>query len=177
MRGSRIRLAAFVASMAAAVAISAGALAQAGWHTMTGPDKSLTAELPVAPRYTPTQLKSPAGAAYTMHQYIAEHGKALYVVQTMVYPPDINLADAKASLQVGLDKAAATLDGGRWANVMWLQAQGATAVDAIGRQGGSDLRNFSLIKGRQFVALTYAGPPGSARSADVGRFVASLRVR
>jgi hypothetical protein len=160
-----------------ALALAAGALAQAAWHTMTGPDKSLTAELPIAPRYTPTQLKSAAGALYTMHQYVAEHGEAVYVVQTAVYPRDVNLADPKASLQVGIDSAAANMEGGKWASVDWVQHQGAVAVDAVGRRGEHEVRNFSLIKGRQYFALTYAGPPGSARSADVNRFVGSLRVK
>jgi len=32
------------------------------------------------------------------------------------------------------------------------------------------------MKGRQIVTLPYAGPPGSAKSPDVDRFMASLRV-
>jgi hypothetical protein len=32
------------------------------------------------------------------------------------------------------------------------------------------------MKGRQVFTLIYAGAPGTARSADVNRFVASLRI-
>jgi hypothetical protein len=32
------------------------------------------------------------------------------------------------------------------------------------------------MKGRQIITLTYAGPAGSARSADADRFIASLRI-
>ena len=39
------------------------------------------------------------------------------------------------------------------------------------------VRNFSVIKGRTIYTLTYAGPPGTAMSADVNRFINSLLVK
>ncbi len=148
----------------------------AGWHTMTGPDRSFTADLPAAPKYTTTPMKTSAGSGYSMHQYLLELGAVAYVVQTAVYPADVNVSNHKANLQGGLDNAAKNMEGGKWASVGWVTHQGLTAVDAIGVRGEHAIRSFSVMKGRQIVTLTYAGPPGSARSPDVDRFVASLRV-
>ena len=148
----------------------------ANWHTMTGPDSSFTADLPAAPNYTTTPMKTSAGAGYTMHQYLLEQGPVAYVVQTAIYPADVNVSNHKANLQGGLDNAAKNMEGGKWASVGWQSHQGLTAVDAIGVRGEHAIRSFSVMKGRQIVTLTYAGPPGSARSADVDRFVGSLRI-
>jgi hypothetical protein len=86
------------------------------------------------------------------------------------------VSNHKANLQGGLDNAAKNMEGGKWASVGWQSHQGLTAVDAIGVRGEHAIRSFSVMKGRQIVTLTYAGPPGSARSADVDRFVGSLRI-
>ena len=148
----------------------------AGWHTMAGPDRSFTADLPAEPKYTTTPMKTSAGSGYSMHQYLLELGSVAYVVQTAVYPADVNVSNHKANLQGGLDNAAKNMEGGKWASIGWTTHQGLTAVDAIGVRGEHAIRSFSVMKGRQIVTLTYAGPPGSVRSADVDRFVASLRV-
>jgi hypothetical protein len=148
----------------------------AGWHTMTGPDSSFTADLPAAPKYTTTAMRTSAGSGYTMHQYLLELGSVAYVVQTAVYPADVNVSNHKANLQGGLDNAAKNMEGGKWASVGWVTHQGLTGVDAIAVRGEHAIRSFSVMKGRQIVTLTYAGPPGSAKSPDVDRFMASLRV-
>jgi hypothetical protein len=144
---------------------------------MTGPDKSFTAELPAAPKYTATKLKTGTGAGYTMHQYVAEVGDIGYVVQAAVYPPDADLSKPRAALQGGLDNAAKNMDGGKWQAVEWPSQPGLTAYDAVGVRKGLAVRSFSALKGRLSVTLTYAGPPGSARSPDAERFIASLRFR
>ena len=148
----------------------------AGWHTMTGPDRSFTADLPAEAKYTTTQMKTSAGSDYVMHQYLLEQGPVAYVVQTAVYPADINVSNPRANLQAGLDNAAKNMEGGKWASVGWLTHQGLTAVDATGERSSHTIRSFSVMKGRQIFTLTYAGPPGTARSADVNRFIGSLRV-
>jgi hypothetical protein len=68
------------------------------------------------------------------------------------------------------------MEGGKWISIDWLTHQGSVASDAIGSRGGNAIRSFSVMKGRQIFTLTYAGPPGTARSADVNRFVGSLRI-
>jgi hypothetical protein len=143
---------------------------------MTGPDSSFTADLPAAPKYTTTAMRTSAGSGYTMHQYLLELGSVAYVVQTAIYPADVNVSNHKANLQGGLDNAAKNMEGGKWASVGWVTHQGLTGVDAIAVRGEHAIRSFSVMKGRQIVTLTYAGPPGSAKSPDVDRFMASLRV-
>jgi hypothetical protein len=164
------------AALGLLVLLAGAALGQAEWHKMTGPDKSFTAELPESPRYTPVQLRSPVGKPYTMHQYLHEQGAVAFVVQTVVYPSDVNVSSPQVNLQNGLDNAARNMDGGKWASVEWIKHQGLTAADATGARGGSEVRSLLVIKGRQLVTLTYAGPPGSARSDDANRFIASLRL-
>ena len=118
-----------------APADSAASAPTAGWHTMTGPDRSFTADLPAAPKYTTTPMRTSAGSGYTMHQYLLEQGAVAYVVQTAVYPADVNVSNHRANLQGGLDNAAKNMEGGKWASVGWVTHQGLTAVDAVGVRG------------------------------------------
>jgi hypothetical protein len=159
-----------------ALVVCCPAAAQDAWHTMTGPDKTFTADLPAAPKYTTTQMKTSTGSSYTMHQYLYEQGNVAYVVQTAIYPQDVNVANPRTNLQGGIDNAAKGMEGGKWGSVDWVTREGKMAVDAVGERGGNAIRSFSLMKDRQILTLTYAGPPGSAKSADVERFVASLRL-
>lgn len=146
------------------------------WHTVTGPDRSFTAEMPAAPTYSVIPMRTSAGSGYTMHQYLLEQGPVGYIIQNSIYPADFDVTRHRANLQVGLDNAAKNMEGGKWASLDWLTHQGLTAADAIGKRGDHAVRTFSVVKGRQIVTLSYAGPSGSARSGDVDRFIASLRV-
>jgi hypothetical protein len=101
-----------------------------------------------------------AGSGYTMHQYLLEQGPVAYVIQTAVYPADVNVSNHRANLQGGLDNAAKNMEGGKWASIGWVTHQGLTGVDAIGVRGEHAIRSFSVMKGRQIVTLTYAGPAG-----------------
>jgi hypothetical protein len=160
-----------------ALGLVGAALAQEGvWHTMTGPNRSFTADLPVAPKYTEIQLKTGAGSRYSKHQYLVEQDKVAFVVDALVYPADVNISNPQATLQTGLDALAKNLDGGKWTSVDWARHQGFTAADAVGTRQGYEVRSYSVLKARQLFSLTYAGPPGSARSADVNRFIASLKI-
>jgi len=149
----------------------------AAWHTLTGPQLSFTADLPAPPTYTTTNTKTGTGSLYTVHQYLLEQGDVAYIVQTATYPEDINVSNPRTNLQGGLDNLAKSMEGAKWTSVDWVSHQGFTAADAVGTRGGRALRSFSVLKGRQVFTLIYAGGPGTARSADVNRFVASLRVR
>ena len=155
---------------------AAASAEQAPWHTVTGPEKSFTADLPAPPKYTTIELKSGTGSLYTVHQYLLEQGDVAYIVQTATYPEDINVSNPRANLQGGLDNLAKSMEGAKWTSVDWVSHQGLTATDAVGTRRGHAIRSFSVMKGRQIFTLIYAGGPGTARSADVNRFVASLRV-
>ena len=146
------------------------------WTTVTGPEKSFTAELPAAPKYTTTEMKTGTGSLYTVHQYLLEQGDVAFIVQAATYPEDINVSNPRTNLQGGLDNLAKSMEGAKWSSVDWVTLQGLTATDAVGSRGGHAIRSFSVMKGRQVFTLIYAGAPGTARSADVNRFVASLRI-
>jgi hypothetical protein len=111
-----------------------------------------------------------------MHQLIVELDDSAFVVQSAVYPSSVDLSDPRANLQGGLDNAAKGHDGGRWLEVNWTMRQGLQAVDGVARRGDTVIHNFSLLNGRQIIALTYAGPLGTERSAEVNRFIDSMRV-
>ena len=146
------------------------------WYSVTGPERSFTADLPAAPKYTATEMKTGTGSLYTVHQYLLEKGEVAYIVQAATYPEDINVANPRTNLQGGLDNLAKSMEGAKWASVDWVTHQGLTATDAVGLRSGHAIRSFSVMKGRQVFTLIYAGAPGTARSADVDRFVGSLRV-
>ncbi len=146
------------------------------WHTVTGTDGSFSAELPSAPKYSTQRVATGTGSLYVVHQYLLEHGDAAYIVQTAVYPEDINVANPRVNLQGGLDNLAKGMEGAKWASVDWVSHQGLTAADAVGARNGHAVRSYSVMKGRQVFTLIYAGTPGTARSPDVNRFIASLRV-
>lgn len=165
-----------VALLTMAWAMAGIASAQEAWHTMTGPERSFTVELPAAPKYTPTQVATAAGVAYTMHQYQLEQGPSAYVAQFVVYPKDVNLSNPQTVLQSSIDRTAKGMEGGKWSSVDWVKHQGSTAVDTVGLKGGSEIRSYSVLKGRQLFTLLYIGAPGSARTPDVERFVASLKL-
>jgi hypothetical protein len=159
-----------------APADSATSAQPTNWHTVTGSDRSFTAEMPAAPTYSSIPMRTSAGSGYTMHQYLLEQTAVAYVVQTAVYPADVNVSNHRANLQGGLDNAAKNMEGGKWASVGWTTRQGLTAVEAVGVRGEHAIRSYSVMKGRQIVTLTYAGPPGSAQTGDVDRFINSLRI-
>lgn len=173
-----VRMPAFAKGLLALVVLflAHAAAAEDAWHTMTAVEKAFTADLPEGPKYTAVQMKSGQGVPYTMHQYLLEKGEIAYVVQTAVYPKDVNVAAPQTNLQAGLDNAAKGMEGGKWTSVDWVKHQGFAASDAIGLRSGHAIRSFSVMKGQRIVTLTYAGPPDTARSPDVERFIKSLKL-
>jgi hypothetical protein len=161
-----------------ALALTGEARGQAQWQTVTGPGGSFTVEMPGAASYEPVAQKSTQGTPYTLHQYLLPQSHStLYLAQTAVYPQDDNMSDGKAALQALLNNYAKGLDQVKWISVDWVKHQGLNAVAAYGTtSGGEDQRSFAVIKGQQLFDLEYFGPPGSGKSADVDRFISSLRI-
>jgi hypothetical protein len=160
----------------AVAALGRGVRAEDAWRTMISTEKSFTVELPAAPDYTTAELRTGAGVPYTMHQYIVNRGDLAYLVWSATYPTEVNVAVPRDNLQGGLDNAAKGMEGGRWASIDWVTHQGRIAVDAAGVRSGKAIRSFLVLKGRQIVSLTYAGPIGSAQSPDAARFISSLKL-
>ena len=132
----------------------------ASWHTTTGPERSFTADMPAAPKYTATPMRTAAGSGYTMHQYLLEQGEVAYVIQTAVYPTDVNVSNHRNNLQGGLDNAAKNMEGGKWASIGWVTHQGFTAVDAVGRRSGHTIRLFLGHEGTADLHTYICRPPG-----------------
>lgn len=148
---------------------------EAEWHALTSEDKAVQSDFPALPKYEAVQLISGQGLPYTMHQYVFEKDATVFQLQTAVYPKDVYI-QPQFNLQAGLDSSAKSLEGGKWADVNWTRHQGLVAADAVGVRAGHAIRVFSLLKGQRLVTLTYVGPPDSARSAPVDRFIKSLKV-
>src|SRR4029079_9872231 len=163
------------ASPAGPAASAAAPAELRAWYSVTGPERSFTADMPAAPKYTTTQMKTGTGSLYTVHQYLLEQGDVAYIVQAATYPDDINVANPRTNLQGGLDNLAKGMEGAKWTSVDWVTHQGLTASDAVGARSGHAIRSFSVMKGRQVVTLIYGGAPGSARFAAVHPFAGSLR--
>jgi hypothetical protein len=176
-RTSGLRAAALGVALIALAGLLAGrASAQEAWHTMTGPEQTFTAELPATPKYSTGQAATPAGVAYTTHQYQLEHAASAYLVQFVDYPKDVVVADPQWVLRQALDRTAVGMDGGKWTSSNFIKLKGALAVDAVGQRGGSEVRSYMVLKGRQLYTLIHIGTAGSAASPDTDRFVASLKI-
>jgi len=160
----------------ALIALAGLASAQEAWHTLTGPEQTFTADLPATPKYTSGQAATPAGVAYTTHQYQLEHGPSAYVVQFVAYPKDVVVADPQWVLRQALDRTAAGMDGGKWTSSNFVKLKGGLAVDAVGERGGNEVRSYMVLKGRQLFTLIHIGAAGSAGSPDAERFVTSLKI-
>ena len=150
--------------------------AQAQWQTMSNAERSFFADMPGVPRHSPLKAKTGSGDDYTMDQYLVEAGEQAFVVQTAVFPASVDTSNARGNLQGGLDNAMRNMDGKAWTSVNWTTVQGVLAVEAVGARGGYAIRMLSLMDGPRIIALTYAGPPGSATSSNATRFVKSLRI-
>jgi hypothetical protein len=165
--------------LALALALAVPSAAGPSWHILTqapnGSERGFSVELPAPPQHAAKQLTSGAGVPYTLERYLLEQDEAAFVVETVTYPPEVTLAAPRTHLQEGLDNAGKNMSGGKWARVDWVTREGVAAVDALGVRGGKEVRTFSVLKGRQLVTLTYAGPSGSGQGDDVNRFIASLR--
>lgn len=107
-----------------------------------------------------------------VHRYIVEINQRAFVAQGGTYPWNVDVSDPRAKLEADLVTAARDLNDGKWIEVKWSDLPG---VEAIGRREGSVVRSYSRLIDADFITLTYAGPPGSERSPEVERFIASLR--
>lgn len=151
-------------------------VAQAQWQTMSNAGRNFFADMPGVPKHSARQAKTGSGDNYTTDTYLVEAGEEAFVVQTAVFPASVDTSNPRGNLQAGLDNAMKGMDGKAWSSVQWTTVQGMVAVDVVGARNGHAIRTLSLMDGPRIVALTYAGPPGSATSSNATRFVKSLRL-
>lgn len=144
----------------------------AKWYAVQVEDRAFTVEMPGVPDHRLLNDASARGTAFTLHSYSLDLGGYSYVVQTALYPTDVDVAQPRAILQAALDGRASNLDGRKWTTIAWKDVQGATAAESSGSVRGLVLRQLVLLKGRRFASLAVLGPPGP----EADRFLKSLKL-
>ena len=142
------------------------------WYGVQVQDKAFTVEMPGVPDHRVVTDLSARGTVFALHSYSLEFAALSYVVQTALYPPDVDVAQPRTIVKSALDGRATNVDGGRWASTAWGDLQGATSVECAGSVRGTSLRQIILLKGRRFVSLAVLGPPGP----EGDRFLKSLKL-
>jgi hypothetical protein len=165
-----------VLALPLALAADRGA-AQSVWYAVRGADRSFIVDMPGEPVYKVIDTTSPAGTRFVYHSYSLDLARRSFVVQTALYPADIDVRQPRINLQAILDDRAQRLEGRKWTRVDWREVQGAPAAESVGPiQGGRVLRQLVLLKGRRYVSLAYLAPTDALRNAEAERFFGSLRL-
>jgi hypothetical protein len=146
------------------------------WYVVQADDNALTFEMPDVPDHRLINDVSARGTPFVLHSYSLDHGGNSFVAQTALYPADVDTRQPKTVLQASLDARAQKLAGGKWSTTTWRAIDGATAVESTGAlANGSQLRQFSVLKGQRFVSLAFLGP--SVTGPDADRFFRSLKIK
>jgi hypothetical protein len=165
-------------AFAATLILAGSALGQIAWHTVEGPNRVFTVDMPAKPATATENSKSGGGTPFTYLSYSLDHEGRAFVIQTANYPADVDVKNPNANMKLALDASGKHLESKKWDKVSWIKFQGLPAVEAIGKmQGNLEFRNMLVMKGRQFYSVGYAGPVGSLRSVDADRFFNSLHIR
>lgn len=171
--------------LAAALAMPSLAHAQGGhlyittkdkWVRVVGVDNAFTVDMPGIPDRKVLNDVSARGTPFVLNSDSLDEGGNSYVVQTALYPADVDTRQPKTVLQAALDARAQKLAGGKWSTTTWREVDGAAAVESTGAlANGSQLRQLSVLKGQRFVSLAFLGP--SVTGPDANRFFRSLKIK
>jgi hypothetical protein len=173
----RIFLAAVIApSLANAQGGTLSTATGARWVRVVGVDNAFTVDMPGIPDRKVLNDVSARGTPFTLTSDSLDEGGNSYLVQTALYPADVDTRQPKAVLQAALNARAQRLAGGKWSTVTWREIDGAAAVESVGALGnGAQLRQLSVLRQRRFVSLAFLGPRVTVPDAD--RFFASLKIK
>jgi len=148
------------------------------WYAVQVEGSVFQVEMPGIPDYRPIGDKSARGTPFVLHSYSLETAGNAYVVQTALYPADVDASRPRVLLQSAVDTRAQSLAGRKWKSVNWREVQGATAAESVGAlPNGSGLRQLVLLQGQRFVSLAYLGPEATLAGPDADRFFRSLKLR
>jgi hypothetical protein len=148
------------------------------WYAVQIDDGAFTVEMPGIPDRRVVNDASARGTAFALQSYSLEAGGYSYVVQTALYPGDVDVAEPRRLIQAALDERAKVLATRKWSKVDWRDAAGATAADSTGSlSGGNALRQLVLLKGRRFASLAFMGPAASMTGVEAERFFKSLKMK
>src|SRR3954469_5485018 len=102
------------------------------WYAVQVDDGAFTVEMPGIPDRRVLTDASARGTAFALQSYSLETGGYSYVVQTALYPGDVDLAEPRRLIQTALDERAKALATRKWGKVDWRDVAGAIAVDSTG---------------------------------------------
>jgi hypothetical protein len=148
------------------------------WYVVQVVDDAFTVEMPGIPDHRIVNDVSARGTAFALHSYSLEVGGYSYVVQTALYPGDVDVSQPRRLVQAALDDRAKVLETRKWSKVDWRDTAGATAADSTGPlKGGNALRQLALLKGRRFVSLAFMGAAPSMTGLEAERLFKSLKMK
>jgi hypothetical protein len=148
------------------------------WYVVQVVDDAFTVEMPGIPDHRIMNDVSARGTAFSLHSYSLEVGGYSYVVQTALYPGDVDVAQPRRLIQAALDDRAKVLETRKWSKVEWRDTAGGAAADSSGPlKGGNALRQLALLKGRRFVSLAFMGAAASMTGFEAERFFKSLKMK
>lgn len=147
------------------------------WYAVQVEDKAFTVEMPGVPDHRIVNDASSRGTAFALHSYSLEAGGYSYVVQTALYPADVDITQPRTILQAALNGRAQRLVGGKWSAVGWREVSGAAAAESTGTlAGGNGLRQLVLLKERRFASLAFLGRVSGIAGGEANRFFKSLKL-
>jgi hypothetical protein len=147
------------------------------WYGVRIDENAFTVEMPGIPDHRIVNDTSARGTAFQLHSYSLETGGYSYVVQTALYPFDVDITQPRQILQASLNGRAQQLVGRQWTRTAWREIAGAAAVEAMGAvAGGNALRQLNLLKERRFVSLAFLGNAAGVTGVEAERFFKSLKV-
>ena len=150
--------------------------AAAQGYTLAPKGEGFSVVLPKQPVYTKSEPEAEDGTTYTSHSYILEANPSYFVVRYHDLPAKTEIANPRRFLEAKIAAEGAEMRGGKYERVEWSMLGGVPAVTAVGHKNTNALRILMVLKGRRLFTLTYAGAPGSARSAAAVRFTSSFRL-
>lgn len=148
----------------------------AKWYAVLVEDNAFTIEMPGIPDHRIINDVSARGTPFALHSYSLESGGFSYVVQTALYPADVDVTQPRRVLQAALDGRASQLASRKWDRTEWREIPAGASVESIGGvRAGTMLRMLSLLKERRFVSLAFLGP--SVDGPEANRFFHSLKLK
>lgn len=150
----------------------------AKWYAVQVEDGAFQIEMPGIPDNRRIDDRSARGTPFVLFSYSLEVGGNAYVVQTALYPADVDARQPRPLLQAALDARAQPLAGRKWKSVNWRDVQGALTAETLGTlPNGSGLRQQVMLRGNRFVALAFLGPEAGLTGPEAQRFFNSLKFR
>lgn len=150
----------------------------AKWYAVQVEDGAFQIEMPGIPDNRRIDDRSAKGTPFVLYSYSLEVGANAYVVQTALYPADVDARQPRPLLQAALDARAQPLAGRKWKSVNWRDVQGAQTAETIGAlPNGTGLRQMVMMRGSRFVSLAFLGSEAALTGPEAQRFFNSLKFR